>query len=339
MSSGTGNIHHRSEGLLRTQLRNGVLPHAHLFIGPAGVGRADLAKRLANAIFCMENADSPCGACKACRMFASDEHPDYHEFAVPEDRQSFPIENIRQLQAEAARKPVMGNLRVFVIRDAEKMTIEASNCFLKTLEEPPGECYIILIAAGIHDLPETIASRCQITKLTGVQPEKVAEKLRTGDVDEADIPWLAQRSWGSPGRAEKFSELRLHDFNNALLDRVVNLRLEDNFKLSDFMQVSVKKLGKNAAEQRKATQEALECLAIIFRDLALLKQEPDADIFNQHHREKLLEYAGKCDLDAFLDSADKTFEALEKVGNNINRRIVLDDLFTSLGMYLTAGGI
>ncbi len=326
----THNAHERAVRLLETQLKKGVLPHSHLFVGPRGVGRLDVARALAMAMFCSKNATSACSDCHSCRGFQMGEHPDYIEIGVPEGRQSLPIESVRELQLTASRKPIMGSMRVFVINDAELMSTEAANCFLKTLEEPPGDCYLILIATGLHYLPETIASRCQITKLTGLHPDNVKRGLCDDGIEAVDAGWLAMRSWGSPERAEEFYHQNLHEFNNILVKKTLSMRLEDNFEMSDFIQDTAKKLGSNSAEQRLAVQELLECLAMVYRDIAALIREPDVELFNEQCRTELTEYAGACDLDAAIECADRTLLALQRIGANVNQKIILDDLFSAL---------
>ncbi len=326
----TCKTHKKAVDRLKSQLRNGMLPHAPLFVGPEGVGRLDVVRSLTAALFCTENPDSACGNCPSCRAFESGEHPDYREFGVPEGRRSLPIESIRELQTAASRKPVMGRLRAFTVRDAELMSTEAANCFLKTLEEPPGECYLFLIATGLRNLPETIVSRCQVIKLTGLDPETVKMRLCNDGIDPQDAAWLAMRSWGSPERASTFYGRKMHEFNRELVEKTLSMNLNCNFIMSDFFQESAKKSGADAAQQRTALQELLECLAVIYRDIATLIREPDGEIFNEHARDALAAYACDYDLDAALDCADKTLLALERIGANVNRRIALDDLFSSL---------
>ncbi|MFW6457149.1 MAG: DNA polymerase III subunit delta', partial [Planctomycetota bacterium] len=172
----------RAIGLLKAELESGWVPHAHLFVGPGGVGRRDLARRMAAILLCQEHESDQCDNCKSCHAFSTGNHPDYFEIGVPDGRQSLPISSIRGgdsggsrgLQEEASLKPVLSGRRVFVVRDAERMTVEAANCFLKTLEEPPGESYFILIASGLQEIPDTIISRCRLIKMSGLPVRNVA---------------------------------------------------------------------------------------------------------------------------------------------------------------------
>ncbi len=330
--------HQRAMELLRVQLERGVLPHAHLFTGPEGVGRLEAARTTAEAILCEENPVEPCGVCRGCTLFRRGEHPDYHEYSCPEGRQSLPIESIRQLQSEASRKPALGKKHVFVIRDAERMSLEAANCFLKTLEEPPGECYIILIVAGLSNLPDTIVSRCQIVRFTTLNPEAVEERLRSEGAGDADAGWLALRSWGSPGRAIGFYREGLHEMNRLLVAKLLSLEGGKNFEMSDYLQECAGRLGASASEQRRAIQELLECAGMLFRDLAALIVEPDAVLFNEYCRDEIERCARGCELDDVLECADMTLTAIGRIGANVNRRLVLDDLFSSLPEVLKRSG-
>ncbi len=322
--------HKRALELLRAQRLRGLLPHAHLLAGPEGVGRLDIARHIARSVLCVEDGVEPCGECADCRAMSDLSHPDYQEFACPEGARQLPIESIRRLQFEASRKPVMGHRRVFVVRDAERMSLEAANCFLKTLEEPPGECHIVLIADGLRDLPETIISRCQVTKLPSLSQEHVRRKLAEDGVGAGDAAWLAARSWGSPERARRFHRRGLHNFNRTLVGKLIGMKPENNLELSDFVWEEARKSGENAQEQRSALLELIECMATIYRDIAALITDPESEILNEELREELSRFACECRLDAALACADRALEAIERVDGNVNRRIVLDDLFASL---------
>ncbi|MFP4176146.1 MAG: ATP-binding protein [Planctomycetota bacterium] len=328
----------RAVDLLRAELRSGGVPHAHLFVGPGGVGRRAVARELAGVMLCGESSTDMCGNCENCRAFAHDNHPDYLEIGVPEGRQSLPISLIRGdeggkergVQEEAALKPVTSDRRVFVVRDTEMMTMEAANCFLKTLEEPPGESYFILLASGLQEIPDTIISRCRLIKFSGLPPDRVAGKLEEKGVDGADAAWLARRTWGSPGKASDFMEKQLHRSNQEIIGELLQMGPRDNIRLSDELRERADELGDSSAERRQMLQELVECIAVFFRDVAVVKLDPGVELFNEDMRERITAYADKRDIDTVVELADRSFEALERVGANANQRLVTLDLFSHL---------
>ncbi len=287
--------------------------------------------RLAAVLLCTEGDRERCGACRSCRLFDTGNHPDYHEVGVPEGRQELPIKLIRELRRKASVKPVLAPGRVFVIRQAERMNIEAANCFLKTLEEPPGDSCFVLIAAGLWDLPQTIVSRCELVKFSGLPLEQVEEMLRGEGMDQEDAWWLARRSWGSPGLAVRLREAGLDSFNSELADRLFELAPDDVCALTDWLSQQASRGSGSRPEARVMLQELLECMAVFYRDLAAAALAPGrVELFNKAFQERLEQFAQRQSLDSILDCADRVFQAIERIGTNANSKVALDDLFAGL---------
>lgn len=132
--------------------------HSYMFIGPAGIGKKLFAKEFAKMILCEERELKPCNKCKSCLEFDGDNHPDL-VLIEPIDGK-VKIEQIRNLGQKVIEKPIISDKKVYIIDDADTMTKEASNCLLKTLEEPPEYITIILIGANESMFLNTIKSRC-----------------------------------------------------------------------------------------------------------------------------------------------------------------------------------
>ncbi len=134
--------------------------HACIFSGPAGIGKKTAAAIFAGMLLC--EAPTPvdrCGRCQACRLFDSGSNPDFR--AVRTDGASIGVDEIRDIQGDVAIKPMYSRRKVYIIEEADKMTVQAQNCLLKTLEEPPSYVVIILTASNYEALLETIRSRSQ----------------------------------------------------------------------------------------------------------------------------------------------------------------------------------
>lgn len=144
--------------LLTKTIENNTYTHSYLFIGPEGIGKRLFAKEFAKAILCLEKKEQPCDKCKACIEFETSNNPDYNEITTEEN--SIKIEQIRLMQSKVAEKPIISNKKVYIIDDSEKMTKEAQNCLLKTLEEPPEYITIILITSNESQILNTVKSRC-----------------------------------------------------------------------------------------------------------------------------------------------------------------------------------
>jgi DNA polymerase-3 subunit delta' len=208
---------------LRRAVALDQLSHAYLITGPDQIGKRTLALALAQAVQCtsrLPDGDA-CGACASCRKLAHGSHPDVLVLALPKDKQHYAIEQMRELAEAAALAPTEGRFRIFIVPDAEKLTLPAMQSSLKLLEEPPPTARIILTATTADLVLPTILSRCQEIALAPVVPDELAAALRArAEVDAPIAQATALLSGGCPGWAiealehpEEVAERRalLHD--------------------------------------------------------------------------------------------------------------------------------
>lgn len=168
-------------GLLLQALKKGKLANSLLFAGPEGSGKTLLAKYLAQSVNCLEQESGACGRCVSCEKIEKSTHPDVH-WMKGEDGGAIKIDGVRQMERQAQLRPYEGRQKVFVIVEASRLTIEAGNALLKTLEEPPKDTLIILTTAHADQLLPTILSRCQkfLFPAAGL-PELPAEVIARGN--------------------------------------------------------------------------------------------------------------------------------------------------------------
>ena len=156
-------------------VKENKVSHSYMFVGIDGIGKKIIAKQFAKKILCTNNIQEKCDECKSCIEFDSDNHPDF--LYIEPDGNSIKIEQIRYLQKKIQEKPIISNKKVYIINDANKMTIEAQNCLLKTLEEPPEYSTIILIGNNESAFLNTIKSRCMIITFRPIEDQLVKEYL------------------------------------------------------------------------------------------------------------------------------------------------------------------
>jgi DNA polymerase III delta' subunit len=167
--------------LLSLHLDN-QLPHAVLITSGSGVGLASAASSLCATLLCKGDAAEPCGECTSCSRVAAGTHGDYRWVAVAEGKASIGIDQIREVGDFVTKTSGYGSQKILVISDAEKMTTGASNALLKTLEEPQGNSFIILLSQRSWLLPATIRSRCQTWRLPALKAASSMDHLRAAGV-------------------------------------------------------------------------------------------------------------------------------------------------------------
>ena len=192
----------RAAALLQRALETDRVAHAYAFVGPAGSGRTATALAFARALLC-ERGDA-CGRCRACALVAAERHPDLHVIVPtppetnPKGARAIRLGAIRELERQAALRPVMGRCKIFVLDDADRMTGESPQAFLKTLEEPPAQTVLMLVLARARAVPATVLSRCQIVRFApraGGEDDARAEALGLlAEVRDKGIEALFRRS-------------------------------------------------------------------------------------------------------------------------------------------------
>ena len=187
------------------------LHHCYLFEGPAGVGKATVALRLAMAANCLElpAAEAPCGRCASCASIAAGRHPDVIELVPDEDQASgtISIDQVRDLLRKLALHRHSARRRFVIVDPADLVRVEATNALLKTLEEPPSATGFVLISARVASLLPTVLSRALRVRFGAVPEAALAGWL--ADRGLPDPAGLARLSQGSPGRALALAAGRL----------------------------------------------------------------------------------------------------------------------------------
>jgi len=169
-------------------IRNNKINHAYMFEGIDGIGKNLFAKELGKILMNIDNVESS---------------PDY--ISIDPTGSSIKIAQIRELQSDIIIKP-HSDYKIYVINNAQKMTVESQNALLKTLEEPPEYAIIILITNNKESLLPTIKSRCEIIKFLPISIMELKKYLMDKGIDEKRALLLANFSRGSIEKALELSE-------------------------------------------------------------------------------------------------------------------------------------
>ncbi|MBQ4074664.1 MAG: DNA polymerase III subunit delta' [Clostridia bacterium] len=185
---------------------SGRMAHATLLSGEKGIGKRTMARLLAQGLVCRGQGEKPCGQCRDCKRFLSRTHPDAL-FPAPKPREnSIKIEALREMINALSRHSLEGGKRVILIEEAERMTPQAQNCLLKTLEEADEGTYFILTTHAESALLPTIRSRCRIVRMQPWTSARIEKTLLAQNIPADRARALSRYCEGSLGRALSMQE-------------------------------------------------------------------------------------------------------------------------------------
>lgn len=171
---------------LSSAIENRTLSHAYIVEGAEGSGRRTLCRLIAAALACKDAIKRPCGVCPMCEKILSKNSADVHEIDTDGDK-TLKAQQIRDFRSDMYLSPTEADYKVYIIDDAEKMTVQAQNALLIILEEPPENTIIFLLTQNSSLLLPTIRSRAQILRTSLFQSEELSEYLPTVSRDAAKL--------------------------------------------------------------------------------------------------------------------------------------------------------
>jgi DNA polymerase-3 subunit delta' len=215
----------RAVSLLRQAASGDLVSHAYLFVGSGGVGKKTAARAFACAILC---DDDGCGGCDACSRVLRGAHPDVH-LIEPEGAASYVVSQVRELIHDIAMTPVEGPRKVYVLSRAESFNAEAANALLKSLEEPPEDVVMVLLARSADSVLPTISSRCQIVRFERI-PRDAAVGLiveRTAAPEDTAVAALAAAGGVLPRAVEMVRSSERMAARDRIVGTLKDLRVMD----------------------------------------------------------------------------------------------------------------
>jgi DNA polymerase-3 subunit delta' len=256
---------------------------AYLFTGIQGIGKTTTALAFALALNCTSPIEGDgCKHCSSCKKIIDKNHPDLIIIEPVQDKKVIGIDQIREINRHLAFSPALGGYRIIILDPAEKMTDEAANAFLKTLEEPPPRNIFTLNVRDPGDLFPTIVSRCQKLPFKALPTEDIVRWLtekETMDREQAKI--LARLSEGSLGKALTLAK------DDLLADRAhwVHMLTSVIHGSSDMVLDVAQKFsefGKKAAASKKLKDDRIALMLGIwkswYRDMLLIKSGGTVDL-------------------------------------------------------------
>ena len=296
---------------LKDILSEGKFSGAYLFAGPEGVGKRLTAKNFTKVLNCQNRSEKldSCDQCSSCVKIDSFNHPDVSWVSRAEGAQKISISQIRNIKREIALKPYEAKTRVYVILKTELLTEEASNCLLKTLEEPPANALLILTISDMRKLLPTIISRCQLVKFSSLPTGEVEEILKSNHNQlPQSASFLANFCEGRLGKAIELKDRDILREKNEIIDQF----LVSPFHLSE-------------DKSKKEIEEILKILLSWYRDILISKYKAaSSSLINVDRREEVLNLANEISLEKLIQAIKAIIRTYSFIQQNANPKLALE---------------
>lgn len=306
-------------------IENNKISHAYILTGEEGTGRKSIANAFSMALLCEKGGKEPCMVCHSCKQVLSGNHPDLI-YVKHEKPNSIGVDDIReQINDTIMIRPYSSYYKIYIVDEAEKMTVQAQNALLKTIEEPPYYAVIILITTNQEAFLPTILSRCVQLKLKPLKDFTVKSYL----TEHLNIP-------------EKEAEI-CAAFARGNLGKAIHLASSDDFKeLYQKVMMLVKNIGtmdivslldhiREIKEQNFDIGDVLDLLQLWYRDVLMYKVTKDMNliIFKDEYKVingmvQKVDYAGLEKILSGIDTARTRLDA------NVNMELVMELLLLTM---------
>ena len=260
---------------IKEHLQNAIslnkVSHAYIINGERSSGKEFVAKVFAAALQCEKGQAEPCQECHSCKQALSGNQPDII-FVSHEKPNTISVEDIRaQINNDIVIKPYSSPRKIYIINEGEKMTVQAQNALLKTLEEPPEYAVILVLTSNVDTLLPTVLSRCVVLNMKPVPDNKVKKFL----MEELEIPDYKANicvafARGNIGKAKMLATSE--EFDKVKEEAITLVKYINDMDLSEIVK-AIKKIS----EYKFDVTDYLDILSVWYRDVLLFKATKDAN--------------------------------------------------------------
>lgn len=304
---------------VKEHLQNAIatqkVSHAYIINGERCAGKEFIANIFAMALQCERQEGEPCQECHSCKQTLSANQPDIIR-VTHEKPNSVGVEDIRtQINADIAIKPYSSPRKIYIMNEGEKMTVQAQNALLKTLEEPPEYAVILILTTNVNALLPTILSRCVILNMKPVRDELVKKFLmETVQIPDYKADVCVAFARGNVGKAKLLASSE--EFDNIKEEAITLLKYINDMEMSEIV-AAIKKIN----EYKFDVNDYLDIISIWYRDVLMFKATNDANhlIFKGE-----IQYIRKVADHCTYEGIENIIRALDKAKNRLSANVNFD---------------
>lgn len=311
--------HEMIKGHLQKAIDAGKVSHAYILAGESGMGRKSLANAFAMTLLCEKGKSEPCMECHACRQTLSSNHPDLI-YVRHEKPASIGVDDIReQVNDTIMIKPYSSYYKIYIIDEAEKMTVQAQNALLKTIEEPPSYAVIILLTTNQDAFLPTILSRCVQLKLKPLSDAVVKGYL----INKMQIPEDKAEVYSAFSRGNLGKAIHLASAQEFQMMYQEVLHLLRHVKTAEITELL--EYVRRFKDDDLDIYECLDFMQVWYRDVLMFKVTKDINllIFKDEYNmiNQISEKSGYDGLERILEAIDKARVRLQA---NVNKELTME---------------
>lgn len=303
---------------LEGAIRLNKVSHAYIINGERSSGKEFIAKTFAMALQCEKRSEQeiePCGECHSCKQALSGNHPDI-KFLTHEKPNTIGVDDIRlQINNDVGIKPYSAPKKIYIINEGEKMTVQAQNALLKTLEEPPEYAVILILTANANALLPTVLSRCVLLNMKPVRDEQVKQFLMENmEIPDYKADICVAFARGNLGKARILA--KSEEFDKVKEEAITLLKYINDMEINEIV-AAIKKIN----EYKFDVNDYMDILSIWYRDVLLFKATHDANhlIFREE-----IQYIRKVADKSTYEGIETIIDALEKTKQRLNANVNFD---------------
>ena len=305
-------------------IRENKLVHAYLLSGAEGTGKIELAKWIAKGIFCLNSQNGvPCLKCSECNRIENNNHPDV--VTIMPDGLSIKVEQIRYLKSEFNKSGVESDRKVFIIQDAQKMSIGAANSLLKFLEEPSGNITAFLLTSEPQKLLPTIISRCQDVEMQQLTSGQLEQEFISEGISEKNSHILANLAQ-SVVEAKKINDNENFDKILATVNNWYRKLLRKD--LLSFVMIQSKIIG--LIQNKEDQNLVLQVIILTVRDTVLERFGLTEEIVFKENIDFIQQNTAQITNDKLVNGLNLVVESNRKLASNISMQNMLETLTLNL---------
>ena len=298
--------------------------HAYIIQGDYDSGKKLMASVFAKALQCEQKGTEPCNHCTSCLQADTGNQPDII-YVSHEKPNSIGIHDVReQINGSIGIKPYSSDYKIYIVDEAEKMTAEAQNALLKTIEEPPAYAVIFLLTTNLGKLLPTILSRCVVLNIQPVKDELIKRHLLSLGVEERQAEFCTAFSMGNVGKAIRVATSE--EFNEIKNDCVHMLKYAKDMQVYELIQ-AVKELTKYKLQ----IYDYLDFMLMWYRDVLLLKATGNANsLIYQEQYSSIRDRGNQSSYEGIQKIIEEIEKAKVRLRANVNFELTIELLWLTI---------